>query len=143
MLAVAMIASALCACPSLARADSVYVKYRGWVDLKSFDCTDIARSSYIRRVCYDEANEYMLINLNGAYYHHCAIDDGTVSALRAADSMGRFYIAGIKGKADFDCRKNRVPEYYDEAYTPASLSLIAFALLLFLAATTSRERKDA
>jgi hypothetical protein len=112
MLAAALIACTLCAGPSLARAESVYVKYRGEVDLKSFDCTDITRSSFINRVCYDEANEYMLINLNGTYYHYCAIDDGTVSALLAADSMGRFYNASIKG--NFDCRVNRVPEYDDD-----------------------------
>ncbi len=93
-------------------AESVYVKYRGEVDLKSIDCTDIARSNFIRRVCYDEANEYMLINLNGTYYHYCAIDAGTVSAFRAADSMGRFYNASIK--ANFDCRKNQAPEYPQE-----------------------------
>lgn len=108
----ATIACALCAGPSLARAESVDVKYRGEVDLKSFDCTDIARSSFIRRVCYDEANEYMLINLSGTYYYYCAIDDGTVSALLAADSMGRFFNASIKG--NFDCRENRVPEYDDD-----------------------------
>jgi hypothetical protein len=95
--------------PSLARAESVYVKYRGEVNLKSFDCTDIAKSSFIKRVCYDETNEYMLINLNGTYYHYCAIDDDTVSELLAADSMGRFYNTNIKG--NFDCRKNRVPAY--------------------------------
>jgi KTSC domain len=89
MLAAAMFACALCADPSLASAESVYVKYRGEVDLMPFDCTDITRSSFIRRVCYDEANEYMLINLSGTYYHYCAIDDGTVSALLAADSSLR------------------------------------------------------
>jgi hypothetical protein len=94
---------------TLARAESVYVKCRGEVDLKSFNCTDVTRSSFINRVCYDEANDYMLIKLNGTYYHYCAIDGDTVSALLAADSMGRFYNASIKGK--FDCRVHRVPEY--------------------------------
>ena len=70
-----------------------------------------ARSSFINRVCYDEANEYMLINLNGTYYHYCGIDDGTVSEFLSADSMGRFYNANVKG--NFDCRVNRVPEYDD------------------------------
>ena len=88
-------------------SESVYVKYRGEVNLKSFDCKDIARSSFIKRVCYDGANEYMLINLNGTYYHYCAIDDDTVTKLLAANSMGRFYNTNIKG--NFDCRKNREP----------------------------------
>jgi hypothetical protein len=96
MLAAAMFAYAWCAGPSLARAESVYVKYRGEVDLKSFDCKDITRSSLINRVCYDEANEYMLVSLNGTYYHYCAIDGATVSALLAADSMGRFYKLALR-----------------------------------------------
>jgi hypothetical protein len=63
MLAAATLACALCV-GSTADAESVYVKYRGEVDLKYFDCTDVARSSFIRRVCYDKTNEYMLIDLS-------------------------------------------------------------------------------
>jgi hypothetical protein len=58
--------------------------------VKPFDCADITRSTFIRRVCYDKANEYMLINLNGTYYHYCQIDPDTVTALKTADSMGRY-----------------------------------------------------
>jgi hypothetical protein len=71
-------------------AESVYVKYRGEVDLALFDCTDISRSSFIRRVCYDRGNEYMLISLNGTFYHYCEIDPDIVSFLLNAPSMGRF-----------------------------------------------------
>jgi len=98
--------------PQPARAESVYVKYRGEVDLKFFDCTDITRSSLINRICYDRSNEYMLISLNGTFYHYCEIDASTVSFLLNAPSMGKFFIANIKG--NFDCRKNRVPEYLQE-----------------------------
>jgi len=107
-LAAALVACILCIGPSLSRAESVDVKYRGEVDLKSFDCTDITRSSFIKRVCYDKANEYMLIDLNGTFYDYCEIDAGTVSSLLNAPSMGRFYLASIKG--NFDCREHRVPE---------------------------------
>jgi KTSC domain len=85
------------------------VKYRGNVSLKPFSCTDISRSSFIKRVCYDDKNEYMLIKLNETYYHYCEIDSGTVSSLLSADSMGRFYNASIKSR--FDCRSRRVPTY--------------------------------
>ncbi len=91
------------------RADMVYVKYRGEVDLKFFSCTDVVRSSFIRRVCYDRDNEYMLISLNGTFYHYCEIDAGTVSSLLNAPSMGSFYNRSIKGQ--FDCRLHQVPEY--------------------------------
>jgi hypothetical protein len=94
---------------SAVRAESVYVKYRGEVDLKPFDCSEITRSSFINRVCYDRRNKYMLISLNGTFYHYCEIDAGTVSSLLSAASMGRFYNAGIRGQ--FDCRVHRVPEY--------------------------------
>jgi hypothetical protein len=47
--------------------------------------------------------------LNGTWYHYCEIDQETVSGLLAADSMGRFYNASIKGQ--FDRRTHRVPDY--------------------------------
>jgi hypothetical protein len=71
--------------------------------------TDIERSSFIKHVCYDDANRYMLISLNGTYYHYCEIDSGTVTALLSAESIGRFYNANIRGL--FDCRSHRVPAY--------------------------------
>lgn len=94
---------------SPSHAESVDVKYRGLVDLKPFQCTEVARSSFIKRVCYDGPNQYMLINLNGTYYHYCQIDGGTVDSLLNADSMGRYFNAQVKGR--FDCRVNRVPDY--------------------------------
>jgi hypothetical protein len=90
-------------------AETVQVKYRGEVDLKPFACTEVSRSSFIHRVCFDKANDYMLIDLAGTYYHYCEIDGGTVAALLSADSMGRFYNSMIKGR--FDCRTHRVPVY--------------------------------
>lgn len=97
------------ATPADRGSESVEVKYRGAVNLAPFDCRDITRSSFIKRVCYDRNNEYMLINLKGTYYHYCEIDDGTVTSLLSAESMGRFYNATIKGQ--FDCRVRRVPSY--------------------------------
>ena len=82
-------------------AETVYVKYRGMVDLAGFSCTNTV-SSLVQRVCYDARNRYMLIDLNGTFYHYCGIDGGTVSALLNADSKGRFFNASIKGR--FDCR---------------------------------------
>jgi len=105
-----------CVSSSLARAESVYVKYRGNVDLSSFDCEYVTRSSFIQRVCYDRRNEYMLISLNGTYYHYCAIDAATVSSLLTAPSMGAFYNANIRG--NFDCRINPVPNESSAAPIP-------------------------
>jgi hypothetical protein len=92
-----------------AHAETVNVKYRGAVDLAPFQCESVSRSSLVSRVCYDRKEQYMVIGLQGTYYHYCEIDAGTVAALRGAASMGRFYNSSIKG--NFDCRTHRVPAY--------------------------------
>ena len=108
-------AIALLALPtvSFAETGSVNVKYRGVVDLAPFTCTDIIDSSVVQRVCYDVSNSYMLINLKGAYYHYCEIDQGTVDRLLTADSKGKYFSNAIKGNGSdgpFDCRTHRVPQ---------------------------------
>lgn len=60
-LAAAIALYAACLPPS--NAETVSVKYRGSVDLKTFACDDISRSSFITRVCYDRAKQYMIIRL--------------------------------------------------------------------------------
>jgi hypothetical protein len=92
-----------------ANSEVVTVKYRGPVNLGPFKCDAITRSSFIERVCYDQPNSYMLIELSGTWYHYCEIDPDTVSNLMVADSMGRFYNQSIKGR--FDCGTHRVPQY--------------------------------
>jgi hypothetical protein len=104
-----LVALLLAAVSALANAESVVVKYRGEVDLAPFTCSTVTRSSFVKRVCYDERQNYMLISLNGTYYHYCEIDSGTVANLMSADSMGRYYNATIKGH--FDCRVNRMPRH--------------------------------
>ena len=93
----------------MASAETADVKYRGEVNLAPFECTDINRSSFVRRACYDRGNSYMLINLRGIYYHYCEIDGETVAGLLNADSIGRFFNANIKGH--FDCRTHHIPNY--------------------------------
>jgi hypothetical protein len=99
---------------TFAHAETVDVKYRGPVDLKSFACTDVTRSSFIQRVCYDKGQTYMLINLHGMFYHYCELPVDTFDALMAAPSMGQFYNQNIKGfgsDGPFDCRTHRTPHY--------------------------------
>jgi hypothetical protein len=91
------------------RSETVDVKYRGPVDLTPFKCESVDRSSFIRRVCYDASNSYMIVQLNQTYYHYCGIDSVTVDAFEAAESMGRYFNASIKGH--FDCQTGRVPSY--------------------------------
>jgi hypothetical protein len=97
-----------------ARAETVDVKYRGIVDLKTFECRDINRSSFIRRVCYDQAQTYMIISLRGTYYHYCELSRATFDGLMSAPSMGQFYNQNIKGSGSdgpYDCRTHRIPNY--------------------------------
>jgi hypothetical protein len=96
------------------RSETVDVKYRGLVDLRTFECRDINRSSFIQRVCYDKAQSYMIIALNGTYYHYCELPNATFNALMSAPSMGQFYNQSIKGTGSdgpYDCRIHRVPTY--------------------------------
>lgn len=90
-------------------AESVFVKYRGNVDLAPFKCVDTDRSGFIRRVCYDAAEQYMVILLQDTYYHYCEIGQATVTALMEAPSMGQYYNAHIRG-VPFDCRTHRIPQ---------------------------------
>jgi hypothetical protein len=62
------------------RSETVDVKYRGTVDLKTFECRDTPRSSFIRRVCYDKAQ---------SYYHYCELPPAKFDALMGAPSMGK------------------------------------------------------
>ncbi|MCA1470321.1 KTSC domain-containing protein [Bradyrhizobium sp. IC3195] len=96
-----------------AHAETVEVKYRGPVDLKPFSC-HATKSSFVNRVCYDAANQYMVILLKDTYYHYCEIPKTTVDALLSADSHGRYYNANIKGSGKdgpYDCRTHKVPSY--------------------------------
>jgi hypothetical protein len=95
-------------------SETVDVKYRGKVDLKTFECRDTPRSSFIQRVCYDKAQTYMLINLRGTFYHYCELPTATFDSLMGAPSMGQFYNQNIKGSGSdgpYDCRTHRVPGY--------------------------------
>jgi hypothetical protein len=96
------------------RSETVDVKYRGPVDLKTFECRDINRSSFIQRVCYDKPQSYMVISLKGTYYHYCELPPATFDSLMGAPSMGQFYNQNIKGTGQdgpYDCRTHRVPSY--------------------------------
>ena len=91
------------------RAETVVVKYRGPVDLAHMRCESITRSSFINRLCYDAKEKYVVVALDATYYHYCGVPADVVANWRAAESMGRFYNAQIKGR--FDCRQGHVPAY--------------------------------
>ena len=88
---------------SIAQAETIFVKYRGMVDLREFSCTNI-ESSFVHRICYKKADKYLVVLLTDTYYHYCQIPQDVVQHWLSVDSKGKFYNAKIKG--NFDCRLN-------------------------------------
>jgi len=94
---------------SATHAESVSVKYGGEVKIDSFSCEWVSRSSFIKRLCYDPKESYVIVLLSNTYYHYCGVPAGIVSSWSTAASMGRFYNANVKGR--YDCRVNHLPKY--------------------------------
>ena len=93
----------------------VWVKYRATpvnVSHPRFKYLETSRSSFVTGAWYDDSNSYMIIGLNGTYYHYCRMPGSAWNAFRTADSFGRHYNAFIKGR--YDCRLGGVPEYRAE-----------------------------
>ena len=63
----------------------------------------------VRGAWYDDENQYMVINLNGTYYHYCGMPESVWNTYEKANSFGSSYNAYIKG--NYDCRDNYVPQY--------------------------------
>jgi hypothetical protein len=88
-------------------AETVNVEGRGAVDLKPFVCQDITRSSLVNRVCYDAANQTMMVQLNSVYSQYCDVPEAARDSFLNAPSMGQYYNANIKGseaQAPYQCR---------------------------------------
>jgi hypothetical protein len=97
-----------------AEAETIDVKYYGSLDLKTFACTDVTRSSFINRACYDKAKQFMVVQLKGTYYPYCEMPATAYDAFLNASSMGQYYNANIKGSGKdgpFDCRTHVKPTY--------------------------------
>ena len=94
--------------------EMVDVKSRGIVDLRAFVCTDTPRSTHVQRVCYDEGESYLLINVRGTYYQYCGMPSMTFNKFVTAPSMGRFYSQKIVrdgSTSPFDCKTHHMPLY--------------------------------
>jgi hypothetical protein len=91
--------SFLFAAPTL--AETVYVKYRGPVNLENFQCANPS-SSLVHRICYRSDKQYMIVLLDRTYYHYCNMPRSVVQQWLGAPSQGKFYRANVKGR--YDCR---------------------------------------
>ena len=77
------------------------------VDLSTFECRDIDRSTIVQRVCYSTGERTLLVAVRGSYQRYCGVPAETYDALMIAPSMGVFLnrvlrIAGADGR--YACR---------------------------------------
>lgn len=84
---------------SFADADVVDATDAGPIDLASFVCTDITRSTMIARACYDETRRLAVLEVRSTYRQFCDMPKATYEALLDAPSIGQFYSQRIDGKA--------------------------------------------
>jgi hypothetical protein len=66
------------------------------IDLATFECRDITRSTVLQRVCYDRAQQDLVVAVGGAYDRYCAVTADTVERLLGAPSMGQFFNQNLK-----------------------------------------------
>lgn len=83
-------------------SESVDIGGRGEVDLASFECRDINRSTILQRVCYDRAQRDLVVAINGAYDRYCGVPARTVDGLLGAPSMGQFFNQNIRRQVSGD-----------------------------------------
>ena len=77
------------------------------VDLGTFECRDITRSTVLQRVCYDRPQQHLIVAVGGAYERYCGVTADTVKRLMGAPSMGQFFNQTIKREAAsgrYECR---------------------------------------
>ncbi len=77
------------------------------VDLGTFECRDITRSTVLQRVCYDRAQQDLVVGTSGGYDRYCSVPGAAVERLLGAPSMGQFFNQNIRREATgerFGCR---------------------------------------
>lgn len=77
-------------------SETVETGERRLVDLETFECRDITRSTVLQRVCYDRAQQDLIVAVDGRYDRYCGVAAETVDSLLGAPSMGRFFNQNIR-----------------------------------------------
>src|SRR5258708_4629018 len=91
-------------------SETIEVRDRGAIDLKTFECRDINRSSLIQRVCYDRTRRHLIVGIRGRYDDYCELPQQIFDAFMTAPSMGQFFKENIRGSGPhdrYDCRTHR------------------------------------
>ncbi|MCK1540637.1 KTSC domain-containing protein [Bradyrhizobium sp. 147] len=103
--ALALLLAQLVATPVV--SETIETDQRGPVDLATFECRDINRSTMLQRVCYDRAQQDLVVAINGRYDRYCGVAAETVEGLLGAPSMGQFFNRNISREvagSRYDCR---------------------------------------
>jgi len=103
-----VIAAILIAATLFLESRTTPVRGRTDADLSAFDCTQVAESRLLNRICYDPAHRTVLAEIDGRYYAHCNVAQATIDALQEAESAPQFYLTKIR--AGHKCKKDELPE---------------------------------
>jgi hypothetical protein len=91
-------------------SETIDVRGRGTVDLRTFECRDINRSTVVQRVCYDVAQSYLVVAVGGVYDQFCGVPAKTYAAFMVAPSMGLFLNRNIRAASEgrYRCKEQDV-----------------------------------
>ncbi|EIG63451.1 KTSC domain-containing protein [Bradyrhizobium canariense] len=92
--ALALLFAQLAAAPIV--SETIETAEHRLVDLKTYECRDITRSTVLQRVCYDRAQQALIVAVDGVYDGYCGVPVDTVERLLGAPSMGKFFNQNIK-----------------------------------------------
>lgn len=87
---------------SPSKGQTVAVKNVGQMNLSTFECKAVERSSFIGRVCYDMDREILVVLVNGTYYAYCRVELDSAMDFVAAKSMGQYFNANFRSRKE--CR---------------------------------------
>src|SRR5438128_12250743 len=65
-------------------SETIEVRNRGAVDLGTFECRDVTRSSILQRIWYDAAQRYLIVAVEAVYDQYCDLPIATFDALMGA-----------------------------------------------------------
>jgi hypothetical protein len=94
--------AALVGCIEVVNAETVTVEYFGPVDISTFRCEIITRTSDAKRLCYDRKEKNLIVKLSGGYYQYCGVPSEVITAWLHADPMNDYYNTQVR--KHFDCR---------------------------------------
>lgn len=88
----------------------IYIKHRWYLDIDSsrFIWWYVADNT-VRELYYDSKNRYMIINLDGTYYHYCKVPRDSRNWIYNSSNIYNYYENNFYH--NFDCRKWWIPLY--------------------------------